>query len=100
MLKGLFIGLLVFLVLLVGFFYPKKAYFNQGDGACFADRCLGFRRNTCLPNTTFSANNCHMTCYGYVYNKCDNRYIPIYFVKRLGGIFGLKWGLPVSNIIR
>jgi len=73
---------IVFLIFLVWFFYPKNIVIGYMDGACFSDRCLGLLEGECLSRPS-RKNLCYKTCYGYAYNKCDNRYRPIKLLKSL-----------------
>ena len=80
------------LIFIVWFFFPKKAHLSYRDGACFSDRCFGFAGET--PSCHSSGNyvgNCYKTCYGYVYNKCDNRGIPIDIAGEILDILGIQW---------
>lgn len=95
----IFSGLL--LILIAWFFFPKKARLNYRDSACFSDRCFGFagERPACHSSHN-NVENCYNTCYGYVYNKCDNRSIPIDVAGKILDIFGIQWsGSWMSQII-
>ena len=88
------LGILILVVLagMMAFFYPKKTRLSYGMGACFSDRCLGFTGE--MPACYSSGNyveNCYKTCYGYVYNKCDNRSLPVNFAKKILNALGIQW---------
>lgn len=86
------------------FFFPKRVYVGYRDGACYSDRCLGILKTPCTSTNYLGRDSCYRVCYGYAYNKCDNRYLPISLLRHplkfFLGLFGLKWAAPAANIIR